>query len=568
MKQSYMIVMFGVVIISNQFFAAEFREAAHSVEAPAEPASFVNHVQNADIAHIEDGLGNRLATVNKSTGKITSVSSSIKPANFVITLSDALALPLSHAETSTLVTALQSAQKDDYAAFNTVLSNILHSRNISFDENALFALLKKSESLSLNSWTSSTWNQIKVLLSHGATTLKISGVTLSDAARAHPSIKLSGGFLADILPGEMQSLSLQSDLQKFNTLLNKPINIEKIKQAEQTKIAILLGTTTDPLDIYVKISRLQTATGRQPGTALSYSDKTLINDFLKVISDSNKPALEVTVNTYSQVCKIVRTFLANLEPEPFTETTEISPFLSQPIDPLFAESGSYIYGDENDSLVKSNPTEFARRLALQLGIENSITIKSIKEALAKSSFVADDRNVKRWLSMIQSIEPRMKAAEDAAPRATQSSATVQDIKGAFEIMGLDSSKNTFADAKKAYRKLVLILHPDKGGNPEKFRQLQDAYKMLENKFTSQEVVAAPEQESQASGPVQTPQSFSGPSSGYELVPAASEKVKKSFASQLTAQPQRTGPTRRKGIKQVQSAQSPATAGPSGFVSLG
>jgi len=36
-------------------------------------------------------------------------------------------------------------------------------------------------------------------------------------------------------------------------------------------------------------------------------------------------------------------------------------------------------------------------------------------------------------------------------------------------------KMTKAEIKKMYRKLVMKHHPDKGGNPDKFRDLHDAY---------------------------------------------------------------------------------------------
>jgi len=34
------------------------------------------------------------------------------------------------------------------------------------------------------------------------------------------------------------------------------------------------------------------------------------------------------------------------------------------------------------------------------------------------------------------------------------------------------------EIRKAHRKLVIKLHPDKGGDPEKFKEMQNAYEVL------------------------------------------------------------------------------------------
>jgi DnaJ-class molecular chaperone len=52
----------------------------------------------------------------------------------------------------------------------------------------------------------------------------------------------------------------------------------------------------------------------------------------------------------------------------------------------------------------------------------------------------------------------------------------------YEILGVNknSSEN---DIKKAFRNLALTLHPDKGGCPEKFKELNSAYETLKNPQT-------------------------------------------------------------------------------------
>ena len=47
----------------------------------------------------------------------------------------------------------------------------------------------------------------------------------------------------------------------------------------------------------------------------------------------------------------------------------------------------------------------------------------------------------------------------------------------YEVLGLDKGASE-ADIKKAYRKLAMKHHPDKGGDPEQFKKIQAAYDLL------------------------------------------------------------------------------------------
>lgn len=47
----------------------------------------------------------------------------------------------------------------------------------------------------------------------------------------------------------------------------------------------------------------------------------------------------------------------------------------------------------------------------------------------------------------------------------------------YELLGVDPKAETAA-IKKAYQKLAKVHHPDKGGDPEKFLELQEAFEVL------------------------------------------------------------------------------------------
>ncbi|MFM7851502.1 MAG: DnaJ domain-containing protein [bacterium] len=50
----------------------------------------------------------------------------------------------------------------------------------------------------------------------------------------------------------------------------------------------------------------------------------------------------------------------------------------------------------------------------------------------------------------------------------------------YDLLGV-SKKSTFNEIKKAYHKLALKEHPDKGGDPEKFKLITAAYEVLSDK---------------------------------------------------------------------------------------
>jgi len=55
----------------------------------------------------------------------------------------------------------------------------------------------------------------------------------------------------------------------------------------------------------------------------------------------------------------------------------------------------------------------------------------------------------------------------------------------YKILGIERTA-TQEDIKESYRKLVMEHHPDKGGDPEKFKQLNEAYEILKDPDKRQE----------------------------------------------------------------------------------
>ena len=47
----------------------------------------------------------------------------------------------------------------------------------------------------------------------------------------------------------------------------------------------------------------------------------------------------------------------------------------------------------------------------------------------------------------------------------------------YEVLGIQRNASD-SEIKKAYRKLAMVHHPDKGGNPEQFKEIQNAYDIL------------------------------------------------------------------------------------------
>ena len=47
----------------------------------------------------------------------------------------------------------------------------------------------------------------------------------------------------------------------------------------------------------------------------------------------------------------------------------------------------------------------------------------------------------------------------------------------YKVLNIDK-KSSLKDIKKAYRKLAIFYHPDKGGDENKFKEISEAYEVL------------------------------------------------------------------------------------------
>ena len=104
------------------------------------------------------------------------------------------------------------------------------------------------------------------------------------------------------------------------------------------------------------------------------------------------------------------------------------------------------------------------------GINSSIGIKEFSEL---------NRNEKE--RFFSDAEVFVRLVENASKRwyRKQFPRSPDSLENAFVLLGLQN-KSPFYQVQKRYRQLVLKYHPDKGGNPETFVQISNAYRTICN----------------------------------------------------------------------------------------
>lgn len=101
--------------------------------------------------------------------------------------------------------------------------------------------------------------------------------------------------------------------------------------------------------------------------------------------------------------------------------------------------------------------------------QNDFTLK-VKTSKGKATFICSDpTSWNTWFNVLNRCVSLHKEIEDREQKPIL----------AREVLGLSSNgKITKSMITRAYKKLTLKEHPDKGGNPDKFHQIYEAYKLL------------------------------------------------------------------------------------------
>ena len=123
--------------------------------------------------------------------------------------------------------------------------------------------------------------------------------------------------------------------------------------------------------------------------------------------------------------------------------------------------------------------------------ENEIGVRFLRQGdLSKEEQLRRDQsNVHRKeqeeKAKKQTLEKDRLEAELSARHQAEANRQAQIQIARMKVMGLDPTRPfSEEELKSAYRKQALLKHPDQGGDPLEFQQLQDVYRILLNVFAA------------------------------------------------------------------------------------
>lgn len=93
----------------------------------------------------------------------------------------------------------------------------------------------------------------------------------------------------------------------------------------------------------------------------------------------------------------------------------------------------------------------------------------------------DEADIRAKIALLSGAGPSASSSSSAGSAAAGSAPSAPtitpEVQAAFDDLGLPTTA-TSEEVKKTFRKLALVHHPDKGGNPETFKTLNNAYEVL------------------------------------------------------------------------------------------
>lgn len=236
----------------------------------------------------------------------------------------------------------------------------------------------------------------------------------------------------DLLSQNLNSLgriiTKVNNLEDQNSLIKKESKIFEFAPPSEPKEAGV--GELDQVKKRIKSAILKLKSG-EGGVVI---DQTTVKNIVSNLQP--KESRKVVINLYRQISEILKT----------GGTQKSQLMLSE----------NFILSDENKmKMIATKMAEFIK------------TLMSYKKFYKSLSDIGQD--IQTFISTFEKIATQL----NKSPKQKVNNPTLYDILGV-------SANATPDDIKKAYRKKSMDMHPDKGGDEEKFKELNNAYQILSN----------------------------------------------------------------------------------------